>query len=133
MSDEIRYGDTINISLGAGAIMVEVITFLEKLLARQNGQPLSSKLVEMRGDLKECIARAAANADVSTKAAIAQGVLAFEKDVNAAAEVLGITPGGVRWACRNGRLGGRKIGRQWLITDEEIEMYRNTYQRQAVS
>ena len=77
--------------------------------------------------------RAAANADVSTKAVIAQGVLAFDKDVNDAAEVLGITPGGVRWACRNGRLGGKKSGRQWLTTDEEIEMYRNTHQRQAVS
>ena len=131
MSDEIRYGDAISISLGTANVMIEVFTFLEKLLARQNGQPLSSKLVEMRDDLKECIARAATNADVSTKAAIAQGVLAFEKDVNAAAEALRISPGGVRWACRAGRLG-RKVGDRWRITDEEIEMYRNTYQR-AVS
>lgn len=125
---DIRYGDAISISVGDAVVLVEVIGVFEKLLARRNGQPLSPLILAMRSDLKECIARAAANADVSAKAVMAQEVLSFEKDVNSAAEALGITPGGVRWACREGRLG-RKIGRQWLISDEEIEMYRRTYQR----
>ncbi|OMB93215.1 helix-turn-helix domain-containing protein [Mycobacterium colombiense] len=130
MCAEIRYGDGINISLGIGAVLVDVLGLVEKLLARQNGQPLPTKLREIRDDLSDCIARAAANADVSTKAVTAESVLAFEKDPAAAAEALGISPSGVRWACRAGRLG-RKVGDRWLISDEEIAMYRNTYQRAA--
>jgi Helix-turn-helix domain len=131
MSD-ISFGESVNVSLGAAATMVEVISLLERLLARQNGQPLPSSLSDMRNGLKDCITRAGANAGVSTKALSAHGDLGFEQDVNAAAEALGITPAGVRWALRTGRLGGRKVGRNWLISVEEIEMYRNTYQR-AVS
>ena len=130
---EIQYIEGITITVGAAAVLVDVINFVEKHLQRQNGQPLPSKLSLIRRDFKDCITRAAANADVSTKAVSPQSVLAFDKDVNDAAEALGITTGGVRWAFRNGKLGGKKKGRQWLTSDEEIEMYRNTHQRQAVS
>ena len=45
--------------------------------------------------------------------------------MNAAAEALGITPAGVRWALRTGRLGGRKVGRQWLVADTDIADYKD--------
>ncbi|ORV81060.1 hypothetical protein AWC11_27325 [Mycobacterium interjectum] len=130
MAADIRYGDGITISVAAAAVMVEVIGLAEKLLARQNGQPLSPRLQAMRNDLTDCVARAAANADVSTNEVTARAVLAFEKDTTAAAEALGISPSGVRWACRAGRLG-RKVGDRWLISDQEIAMYKQ--QTQGVS
>jgi hypothetical protein len=126
---DIGYGETISVSIGAAAKMVEVLGLLERLMARQSGQPLPAALVEMRDGLKDCLTRAAANAGVSAKVVSAQDVLGLEQDVNAAAEALGITPAGVRWALRTGRLGGRKVGRQWLVADTDIADYRN---RQAV-
>lgn len=128
MGADIRYGDGITISVGIGAVLVDVLGLVEILLGRQNGQPLPTKLRAIRDDLSDCIARAAANADVSAKAVTAESVLAFEKDTAAAAESLGISPSGVRWACRAGRLG-RKVGDRWLISEEDLEMYRSTYQR----
>jgi len=128
MSGDIRYGDGITISVSVAAVMVDVIALTEKLLSRQNGQPLPPKARSIRNDLRGCLARAAANADVSTKEVMAQSVLAFDKSPDAAAEELGIKPGSVRSACRAGHIG-RKVGDRWLISDEEIEMYRRTYLR----
>jgi hypothetical protein len=127
-ADDVRFGDSISISPSVAALLVDVITLAEKLLCRQNGQPLSPKARSIRSDLKGCLARAAANADVSTEALGTQSVLAFEKSPEAAAEILGIKPGSVRYACRAGRIG-RKVGDRWLITDAEIEMYARTYRR----
>jgi Helix-turn-helix domain len=128
MADDIRYGDGITISVGVAAVLVDLIGLAEKLLGRQNGQPLPTKLRDIRDDLSTCITRAAANADVSTKAVLAESVLAFDKSPDAAAEILGIKPGSVRSACRAGHIG-RKVGDRWLISDEEIEMYRRTSAR----
>jgi hypothetical protein len=128
MSDEIRCAEGITVSVGMAAYLVELIGLLEKLLARQNGCPLSAKSAGVRRDLEECIARAAAYADVSPEVVATQSVLPSETAVittDAAADALGIGPAGVRWACRHGWLG-RKVGGRWWITEEEIEMYRNT-------
>jgi excisionase family DNA binding protein len=97
---------------------------MEKLLARQAGHPLPSRLSSVRDSLKSCLTRAATNAAASAPVVFEPVALPLEKDVNAAAEALGITPGGVRWALSKGRLGGRKLGRQWLISDEDIELYK---------
>ncbi len=125
---DIRYGDGVTISFGVAAVMVDIITLAEKLLSRQNGQLLPPKAESIRNGLRGSLARAAANADVSTNAVIAQSVLAFEKSPDAAAEILGIKPGSVRSACRAGHIG-RKVSGRWLIRDEEIEMYKRTYLR----
>jgi hypothetical protein len=124
MAGEIQYTEQIAISVGMAAYLVDAIDLMEKLLARQAGHPLPSRLSSVRDSFKECITRAATNADASSSVVFEQHSLGFEKDVNAAAKALGITTGGVRWALRNGRLGGRKIGRQWLVSDEDIEFYR---------
>lgn len=123
MSGEISFGEYINVKVSAGALMLEVIAIFEKMLARQNGQPLPLNLVEMRDELRVCLARAAASAGVSAQDGRAETVLTSSKSPAAAAKALGIKPGSVRWACRNGLLGTR-IGDRWLITDEEIEDYR---------
>jgi hypothetical protein len=110
-----------------------VIELLAKLVARQNGCPLPTKLEAVRRTLVECIARAAAYADVDTEVVTAQSVLALETsviDTDAAAEALGISAAGVRWACRKGWVG-KKVGGRWVITAEEIEMYRKTRKKVA--
>ncbi|BBY35888.1 hypothetical protein MMAN_58040 [Mycobacterium mantenii] len=128
MAADIRYGDGLTISFGMAAFVVDLVGLTEKLLARQNGQPLPPKARDLRDGLSDGLARAAANAGVSSKAVLAEEVLAFERSPEAAAEVLGIQPGSVRYACRAGRIG-RKVGDRWLISDEEIEMYRENYLR----
>jgi excisionase family DNA binding protein len=42
-----------------------------------------------------------------------------------AAEELGLTPQRVREFCQQGRLG-RRVGRQWVITREELERFKQT-------
>ncbi|BCP00700.1 helix-turn-helix domain-containing protein [Mycobacterium intracellulare] len=128
VAPDISYGEYISVSVGAAVTMIEVITVVEKLLGRQNGQLLPANLRDMREELGECVARAAANAGVSTKAVSAESVLAFSRSPAAAAKALGIKAASVRWACRNGKLGTR-VGDRWLITDDEIEHYRRTHLR----
>lgn len=45
--------------------------------------------------------------------------------VSEVAKELGITENTVRVYCQQGRLG-QKIGRQWLITREELEAFKKT-------
>jgi len=41
-----------------------------------------------------------------------------------AASVLGVTPDALRGAIARKRLTAQKVGRDWLVTDEEIARYR---------
>ncbi len=52
--------------------------------------------------------------------------------VEEVAEKLGITPQRVRIFCREGRLGQR-VGRQWIITEEEFEHFRTIPRLPGVS
>lgn len=52
--------------------------------------------------------------------------------VDEAAERLGLTPQRVRQFCRDGRLGQR-VGRQWIITEEELEHFRSIPRLPGVS
>lgn len=127
---DIRFGDGITISFAAAAKMVGLIGLTEKLLARQNGQALSPDVQSMRDDLRTSLIRAAGLADATKNGVLAEVDLAWDKSPEAAAEMLGVKADSVRAACRAGRLG-RKVRGQWLISDEEIEMYRQTYRRGA--
>lgn len=44
--------------------------------------------------------------------------------VNEVAELLGIAPATVRQQARNGVLKARKMGRDWYITQGQVEAYR---------
>ncbi len=46
-----------------------------------------------------------------------------------AARIVGISPGGIRFAIRAGLLSARKIGRDWLIDRAEAERYANSDRR----
>jgi excisionase family DNA binding protein len=52
--------------------------------------------------------------------------------VEEAAEILGLTPQRVRVFCREGRLGQR-VGRQWVITEEELERFQSIPRLPGVS
>lgn len=52
--------------------------------------------------------------------------------INEAAERLGLTPQRVRQFCREGRLGQR-VGRQWVITEEELEAFQKLPRHAGVS
>lgn len=41
-----------------------------------------------------------------------------------AADRLGLSPTTLRIQIRNGRLRARKLGRDWLLTEAEVERYR---------
>jgi hypothetical protein len=127
---DIHFGDGITISFGAAARMVGIIGLAEKLLARQNGQPLPPDAQSIRDELRTSLIRAAGLADATKTRVLAEVDLVWDKSPEAAAEILGIKADSMRAACRAGRLG-RKVRGQWLITDEEIEVYRHSYRRGA--
>jgi hypothetical protein len=127
---DIRFGDGITISFGTAARMVSIIGLTEKLLARQNGQALSPDAQSMRDDLRTSLIRAAGLADATKNGVLVEVDLTWEKSPEAAAEILGMKVGSVQAACRAGRFG-RKVRGQWLITDQEIEVYRHSYRRGA--
>lgn len=52
--------------------------------------------------------------------------------VEEVAEKLGLTPQRVRIFCREGRLGQR-VGKQWIITEEEFERFRRIPRLPGVS
>lgn len=52
--------------------------------------------------------------------------------VKEAAEELGLTPQRVRQFCREGRLGQR-LGREWVITREELEEFKKIPRKPGVS
>lgn len=52
--------------------------------------------------------------------------------VDEVAEKLGLTPQRVRQFCRDGRLGQR-VGRQWVITEEEFERFQSIPRQPGVS
>ena len=48
-----------------------------------------------------------------------------------AAKVLGLAPSTLRWQIKNGKLAARKISRDWYITEEAVEQYRETILRKG--
>ncbi|MBX3057459.1 MAG: helix-turn-helix domain-containing protein [Anaerolineae bacterium] len=52
--------------------------------------------------------------------------------VDEAAAELELTPQRVRQFCRDGRLG-RRVGRQWVITREELESFKKIPREAGVS
>ena len=52
--------------------------------------------------------------------------------VDEVAEKLGLTPQRVRQFCRDGRLGQR-VGRQWVITEEEFERFQSLPRQTSVT
>jgi Helix-turn-helix domain len=133
---DIRFGDGITISFGSAATMVGLIGLAEKLLIRANGQPLPADVQMMRADLRSCLARAAADActdgHVSGEEVLADAGLALDMSPSMAAKALGVSASGVRFACRAGHLGS-KVGDRWLISRQELEVYKQTHLKRGVA
>jgi Helix-turn-helix domain len=138
MSDDVRFGEGLWVSFAAAAKTVGVITLSEKLLARLNGQPLPADLVALRAEYRAGLARAAAAADaptdghVSGEEVLADAGLALDMSPSMAAKALGVSASGVRFACRAGHLGS-KVGDRWLISRQELEVYKQTHLKRGVA
>ena len=50
-----------------------------------------------------------------------------------AAKSLGLAASTLRWQIKNGRLAARKVSRDWYVTPEEVERYRDTILRKGKS
>jgi len=46
-----------------------------------------------------------------------------------AAAMLGVTPDNLRGAIARGSLKATKVGRDWHVTDREVDRYRTTHRR----
>jgi len=46
-----------------------------------------------------------------------------------AAKLLGLAPSTLRHQLKNGKLRGRKISRDWYLTEDEVERYRLEHRR----
>ena len=46
-----------------------------------------------------------------------------------AAKLLGLAPSTLRHQLKNGKLRGRKISRDWYLTEDEVERYRRENRR----
>jgi excisionase family DNA binding protein len=46
-----------------------------------------------------------------------------------AAALLNCTPDNLRGAIRRGAMKAQKLGRDWLVTPEEVEVYRSQHRR----
>ena len=107
----------------------EVVAALDHLgrLAAPRGMQLSERLRTIRRELATSSTRGITHADASAKDNAAQldshWYSSVAVDTAAAARALGITPGGVAWLCRNGRLTAARSGGRWLIDTASLRSY----------
>ncbi|WP_280484154.1 helix-turn-helix domain-containing protein [Nocardia farcinica] len=104
------------------AELVAALDALERLAAAR-GARLSPRLVELRRGLSALAEiRVSARADVRIGVAEVAEALTVDMgavDTATAAQALGITPDGVRYLCRSGRLPAyRRAGRWWINAAE---------------
>ncbi|WP_254704614.1 helix-turn-helix domain-containing protein [Rhodococcus pyridinivorans] len=103
--------------------LVDAIGRLEQL-AHDRGFVLAPHMHRIRADLATALSAVTTDGRASTSVPDLLGDLLFRRDTGlvdtaAAAQRLGITPGGVRDLCRRGRLPAvRRHGRYWITTDD---------------
>lgn len=105
----------------------EVLAALDLLgrWALPRGQRLSPRLAAIRDALVRC-ARDGTRADVSDRDREGATPAHWDQrvvDTATAAQRLGITPGGVAYLCRNGRLTATRTGGRWLIDTDSLRSY----------
>jgi hypothetical protein len=121
----ITFADKASVDVGAAALLIDLFELNARLLARLKLPPHRGPVLAVRRDLEQFLTYAAAY-DVSTNVTSTHQPLPSSSELltpNDAAPELGIQPAGVRWLCRNRRLG-RKVGNRWLISREDVDMYR---------
>jgi hypothetical protein len=106
----------------------EIAAALDHLgrLAAPRGMQLSERLRTIRRELLTSTARGITHARVSADDIVAQSSSELDASVvntTTAAQVLGMTPGGVTWLCRHGRLAATRCGGRWLIDTAALRNY----------
>lgn len=110
---------------GAARELVAALDHLGRLAAPR-GMQLSERLRSIRRELLNCASHGRAFGDVSGDGVAGRAVSHWEAsvvDTATAARVLGITPGGVAWLCRNGRLTATRVGGRWLVDTVSLRTY----------
>jgi excisionase family DNA binding protein len=113
------------LSDGAAREVVAALDLLARLAAPR-GQQLSPRLQQIKRELLNSSARAAAHGDASAETVADEKDAHWEAsvaDTATAAQLLGITPGGVAWLCRNGRLRATRSGGRWHIDTASLRTY----------
>ena len=114
------------LSDGAAREVVAALDLLARLAAPR-GQQLSPRLRLIQQELTASSGtRVAADGNVSGKRFAGQEDAHWEAsvaDTATAAQLLGITPGGVAWLCRNGRLRATRSGGRWHIDTASLRTY----------
>jgi Helix-turn-helix domain len=127
--------DGVLVSTDLARVLVHWLGQLAKAQQRNNGCA-SSELVAAQNALAEaCFAAGHCAQRESERAAAAEILISGHEDMHVstaeAAAALGITANGVRWLCGQGRLSGRKVGRQVMVTASSVEDYKQRKARSA--
>ncbi len=116
--------DGVALDAGDVAELAGALDVLDQL-AGARGARLSPSLARLRAGL-HAAARGAAHADARTGVAEIVDALTVDMgavDTTTAATALGITPDGVRYLCRTGRLPAYRSRGRWWINAAELEAY----------
>jgi Helix-turn-helix domain len=135
ISAAVQRVDAIQISPDLARLLVHWLGQLAKVKERTNGCA-SGELVAAQNALAEaCFAAGYWRESESERAAAAEILISGHEDMHVstaeAAAALGITANGVRWLCGQGRLSGRKVGRQVMVTASSVEDYKQRKARSA--
>jgi len=120
------------LSDGAAREVVAALDLLARLAAPR-GQQLSPRLQQIQRELLNSSARVAAHGDASGETVAGQRDAHWEAsvaDTATAAQLLGITPGGVAWLCRNGRLRATRSGGRWHIDSASLRLYAHHHRKE---
>ncbi len=106
----------------------EIAAALDHLgrLAAPRGMQLSERLRAIRRELLTSTTRGLTHVSGSADGIVAQSSSELDAsvvDTATAARSLGITPGGVTWLCRHGRLAATRCGGRWLIDTAALRYY----------
>ena len=125
MADDVARVAGVLLSPSAAREIVAALDHLARLAAPR-GQQLSERLRLIARDLASSDTRAVTSAHASAHdiaALLDSHLTASAVDTAAAARMLGMTPGGVAWLCRNGRLTATRVGRRWLVDTASLRNY----------
>lgn len=125
MSDDVTPARGVLLSEAAAREVAAALEHLERLAAPR-GQQLSDRVRAIARELASSGSRDVTRLDTRARPLETQSLGEWELsavDTAAAAQELGITPGGVAWLCRNGRLTATRVGGRWLVDTASLRTY----------
>ena len=125
MADDVARVAGVLLSPSAAREIVAALDHLARLAAPR-GQQLSERVRLIARELAISGTREPTRVDMRAEGVAAQFFGESElcvADTATAARMLGMTPGGVAWLCRNGRLTATRVGGRWLVDTASLRTY----------